>query len=521
MSLPIETVDEVERGHQIFSVIDSFWLELHSNKAMFRAYGRGLGNFLAQRYIDFLHIYNTLDRKRMPVGRPLLWKRLTFTESELLESKANILRYGDGAVYGINTGDVSMYIYGGFDGRNSHALDADADWLASSVLTNTPINASVSLVHGTDFWFDREQSSIVFRSNPFDNDKMPIVNIRDSSSAVTDREITLWAFNSFEDMHDIDNQLGALLGVHAKSSGQYRDMLNAAIDSFVDGPTQLHMMELLCNYVGIECVKNAEETVEEIQNDNTNLYIVTDKQVYVFSSKATPVVSVGDVVRRGDVLADTIVIYKDISDFYQLGGLTVSKAFGKVLSSPIAFYNEYNATEVTTVGDKTKVSVALHGSSSVIKEFWDNVHARGLETSTLAELLDLRSEPETQPTLADLPKQLNPFDLLINELRGNFAIVKIKADAILSDVSLIPISVLARKCLPPRCLVLIMVEYVFDFDYYVLDDVPGDTQPGTTEEIDVSIGSALTDDSVGLLDNPEDPYYTDSGPFAWVVKPAL
>lgn len=521
MPLPIETINEVERGSQVLSVIDSFWTELHSSKAMFRAYGRGLGEFLAQRYLDFLHIYNTLDRNFMPIARVVNWKRLSFTETQLNESTSGIMRYGDGAVYGVNTGNVVMYVYGGFGARTYKSVDIDPTWLASSVLTNTPVNASVALVHGTDFWFDSEQSSIVFRKNPFDNAAMPIVNIRSSSGAVTDREITLWAFDSREDLDDINKQMGTLLGVHAKSTKQYRDVLNAAIDSFVDGPTQLNMTDLLCGYAGVECVQNETETVEEIQRDQTNLYVITDKQAYVFSANAEATVAVGDTVRKGDVLADTIVVYKDPVDFCNMRGLTLSGAFGKVFSSPLAFYNENKDLVVTTANDKTKISVELGGSPSVIREFWDNVHARGLETGTLAEALDLRSAPDTEPGVQHLPSKVNPFTLLINELRGNFAIIRIKGDAVAATADQIPLIAIARKCLPPRCLVLIIVEYSVDFDYYGLDSTPDDMTPGTVDTLSAGVGAVMTGETIGILSDPDNPHYTDSGPFAWVVNNTL
>ena len=522
MYLPVENDNVAERGRAILGIIGSFWTELHGSRAMISAYGRGLGSFLAQQLSDFLYSLDTLSRKTMPVSKHTFWRRLVIRESSLNTSDAGALKYGGTAVFGANTGTITFYTYGGRGNDTYKSLDVATDWIHASLLCSSPVVPDVALVHGTDFWLDANTNSITFRTDPFLNANMSITTIYDDAGTESDREITLWAFDCQEDLLDMSSRFGVVLGLESASGLGYSQVVNAALDSVSSGASLFHLKEFLCGMAGVPLVRNDVEIVEDVHTTAKHLVITTDREAYLYHLNATASVAVGATVHRGDLLDDTVQVLQTQKELHTLSGLTIDRAFNTALSHPISFPNEARAVTVSTdvPSAKTKLEVSLFGDSETQKWFWEQVHAKGVASgTTFANTQDIRSTPVGEPTVAHIPANLNPFDLLMQELRPEFMAAKVKPAQFMRSSPEVSVCQVLMNMLPARMQCLVLVEHTLDFDYIGLSDTPSATQPGASDSVGTHVGVTFTDEALGIVvAASESPGYFDRGPVAWAIE---
>lgn len=467
--LPVENGDTLQRGQAILDLIGSFWLQLHSDKEMFRAYGQGLGEFMAQRYADISHTWRTLYRKHMPVHKLSYWRRVVILESSLEPLDRDRLKYADGASYGVDVDLVTVHTYGEYAVSPGAESAVEADWVYSSALVDCPIKATVMLAGGTDFYI--EDGKLMFVSNPFNNTAMPIIPVYAEDGSVSDREISLWAFNSRDDVADMYNMFGIVLGSEAASSIEYNNLINAVFDSLVQGCTNLRFIDFVCACVGIKAVRNDEETVEEIGEHNGELVVITDKGAYVFPEGSSALVRAGDVVHKGDMLADTVKVLTSMSELSLLPGASLTHAFGKRLSSAVSFPNALCSTQYELVNGKVKLSCPLEGSDSAVASYWNSVHTAGVANGrTLAQALRTSGGNVGEPSKSEVPAYINPFELLIADLVGSLLVVKIKDGALSQKLSGIDLEKLLRKFAPARAQVILKIEKTPDIEYIKLGD---------------------------------------------------
>jgi len=459
---PIENENVAERGRAFLSSISSFWREMHRDKELFIRYSSSLGELLAQRLVDTLYAFSTLGRHTMPVARQFNWKRVSFRQSDLATSTAGELKYGTEAVYGLASDNVTIRLYGDRSTSSVRKLDIPAAFVHASVLTDTPVEPSVVFVCGTDFWFDTDSSSLQFRVDPFTVSGMPVVDILDSDGYVEDKEITLWAFDCEYDVEDMSEHYGVLVGLTSTSSTDYIELVNSALDILADGPSLGSFKTFLISLAGERPVQTTGEVVQDITEVGEEWVVATDSEVYTFTSGATPVVSVGDVLTRGDAVSDAVQILDSLAELESLDGMMLDARLCSSLGNDlIGFGNEDMPIELETYGGLTKVSVELHGSSRAIRKFWADVHARGVTAgTTLADVLDLRESPTTQPWLTDLPKTINPLHLLLRELRGSLLVVKITPSSFSVNSPDVVLGTIIRRLLPARFVCMLMIETV-------------------------------------------------------------
>ena len=127
----------------------------------------------------------------------------------------------------------------------------------------------------------------------------------------------------------------------------------------------------------------------------------------------------------------------------------------------------------------TYVKFGLGGLPADVEHFFDELHARGIHYATqppnpchpgrrqgtLAQMLDSRVQPETQPTTAHLPNTINPLKFLIeNVLRNNVFVVRIFVPALgQNHLGLYNIRHL-RQLIPPQTAMVVVFELVMDLD---------------------------------------------------------
>ena len=516
---PAETDDVAERGRAFLSVIGSFWLELHKDKRLFARYASGLGEYLAQALVDVLYTSRTLARNYMPERRPFHWRRVSFRQSDLENSEAGDMKYGGDYVYGVSEENFTIKLYGDRDDSSIQKLGVDSTFVHASVLTDTPVEPSVVLACGTSFWFDTDTSSLQFRSDPFSIDGMPVVEITDGDGEVTDREITLWAFDCEYDVQDMSNRFGVVVGLISTSSEEYSKLVNMAIDMLVGGPAMSAFRSFMAAWAGERPVQSDGEVVTDVVDVAGEWVVATDQNVYTFSNEATPVVEVGDVLNQGDMLSDAVQILDQIYELEDLEGLPLDSRWCAALGRDVlGFGNEDMPIVLETVSDKTKISAEIHGGSRAVREFWERVHTAGVASgTTLADSLDLRDSPTTEPELKDLPKTINPLRLLLSEMQGALLVVKVKPWAFSSGAPNVALGNLVRRLLPPRLTCLLLIETPVTIEYFGLDE-PASSEPGASDgmSLGLALGNAFYE-SIPVGDFGSLPGVFDVGPIIWTT----
>jgi hypothetical protein len=206
-------------------------------------------------------------------------------------------------------------------------------------------------------------------------------------------------------------------------------------------------------------------------------------------------VTPGRIVAAGDALVDTVEVHELNAGVVPAGITTL--AIGPGLLAP-GYYGDlgFSAAPVPLEvaagpGRFTKVRFALGGFPADVDRFWDEVHARGVARGqTLAHLLDVRDDPQDEPTAASLPATISPLEFLVeNLLRGQTLLVRIRTGGLGPDALGLGSLRLLRRIVPPHVALLVLI------DLPPLGDSA--TMGPTSEGLDTFDGGAPLDEATG------------------------
>lgn len=369
--------------------------------------------------------------------------------------------------------------------RDYSSFPVSEDLVEVPIITNRVSFPSVVWINGIDYKLDKQKNSLIFASDPFENELISRRDVFNSDGEIVDGELGLWLFHAKTDNEYIWRHWGYALGIKHPSSHSYKKLINAIYDGLLLGGTAEIFKQLLFAVADLETVQNAEETVEQIFKDNNRLIVATDKQIYKFNERASSIVSVGDIVRPGDSLANVVEIYEfnkgvvpDTLEAVSVG----AEFFGANYQSNLAFYNrEVEVVVEENVNGKTKLSFELGGLPEDVALFWNDVHARGVAADqTIANLLDIRENPTTEPSAASLPTTINPLEFLVkNILRNNGFLVRVHADKLGPEaLPLTALKSLHRLILPHTAMIL-AIELTANMAVQYFDQPGDENTPGS------------------------------------------
>jgi len=221
------------------------------------------------------------------------------------------------------------------------------------------------------------------------------------------------------------------------------------------------------------------ETVEVVRDEGYRQLVITDKNVYEFPSAANVIVAVDDVLLAGDEMTDAVQI-TELSgydpDYSFIPALSLDKSFlsGGYFAA-LTFENQ--AVDIEYLGQdadgKTVITFRVNGFPADVEAFFEDIQTRGKEAGaeTLAELLDTRENPMTQPLPGDLPTQINPLEFIIeNTMRNHLTLIKVRTAAIRSDAPGLAIFRHFRNIVPPHTTFLVYVEIEPEMDIMELTE---------------------------------------------------
>lgn len=169
------------------------------------------------------------------------------------------------------------------------------------------------------------------------------------------------------------------------------------------------------------------ETVEETWlGPDDRWRVVTDVAAYRLPEADTPGVATGDLLPPCHPLGRAWRLHRLGLPYPALDRVVVPPAFlpASGVEGPVAFYDHAVATVVDTDGGRTRVRFPVGAESSGDADaFWAAGHAWGTGAGgrTLAEALDTRADPQTEPTAADLPGSVNPMEVACRLVFGGAA----------------------------------------------------------------------------------------------------
>jgi hypothetical protein len=484
---------QLDLPEYLLTVVGSYWAQTHDNVTLVSSLLHARAQLDAQAHNDLAELIDSISRFSVPILHRENWYVLTFRESQLNTTVLNMPRY-DGT-YRFKADN--QFNYGVPISTPLFCFDIPAELTDFTVLLNRISAASLSLVRGIDF--EVRDSVIAFTANPFDNELVPKQNVYDGNDIV-DREITFWVYRGQFDRETIYQQFGYVLNTRLPSSRAYRDFLNMIFDGLVEGTTARNVEGALAAICDVPLVKADGEVVKYLLPDRRSYWIVTDQNAYAVHLDSTITVAVGDVLKQGQTLTDTLKFYEFNRGQVPTDIAALSLGRGVLASGyyqDLVFENKTVALEVTTDDDgRTRVEFEVQGLPGDVIQFWDEVHARGTADGeqTLAQLLDRRTNPNGEPTALNLPTTINPFGFLCqNILRNNAALVKVKTSLVGPHALGMHNARLLRKLIPAHTMLLVLTE-ISAADEIVMDQAGDEQTPGYEEDVRIYLGASISEE---------------------------
>lgn len=411
-----------DNGSQLASLLGTFWSVWCGDRDFVENMMTSAGSEYFQTYLDTLDLVATKSRFNVPVFKRKYWSTLTALESEKGTYTGLSYQYGDGSL----TYSTSKYpSYGDSKQTVYYAFPIDADLKSVSGVYNRVVNPSLAWASGVDFIIDTERSLILFLEDPFSNDLIPKIEIRDENGEVTDRQFLLWLNMSEWDHEYVYEQFGYALGIWMESSSFYREFISALWDSLVLGPTRSALKLILSAISGVPFAQD-NETVTEIVNQSHATFVATDVNVYEFQPTVQLTVAAGDTLTPGQAMCTAVEILEpgNDTDWSSVAGIALGASLTGRQPSLHPITIENRTVDVVLAGydpeGRAIVRFDVSGFPTDVESFWTEAHAAGVALGkTAAHLLDIRTVAVGEPLARDLPATVNPFTFFMDNLFDN------------------------------------------------------------------------------------------------------
>jgi hypothetical protein len=387
---------------------------------------------------------------------------------------------------------------------------------------NKIIFPTVALLEHIDYIIDTKSSAIVFSENPFDNPAI-LKRAAVTSGQPDEEIVLWGFCGQFDYNYVFEQfayALGIRLKSSQGYKDLMNAVFNGLINGGASAADLDLALSAIC---GIPVTLDNHETVEVVDSDTHGVFISTDKNLYRFAATAVPVVIVGQKLKAGsqlvrgfeideffvgstygpppddeliccpapnlllatnayhDLLTETdedLLLDPNLQSCYgrkALAALSLDRGFlSACFYGDLVFENKEVPVHVNTnhVTDYTYVSFPVVGLPADVERFFDEIHYRGVlaaqaaapcppgyKRHTLAQWLDRRKNPLSEPDATHLPKTINPLKFVVeNVLRNNVFVVRINISALGQNrLGLYNIRHL-RQLLPPGTAMLLVFE---------------------------------------------------------------
>ena len=487
MSVPTTFPASELYGKQLLTALGTYWYYYFGDRDKLETHLTGVGQRRAQTYLDYLVTVGTISRFDTPVFTTENWYLMVLKDSDR-NNVTNVygqddMTYGGGNFYGAP--QTTEFLF---------PLPED-DFFGSletmPTIYNRVLYPSKLWTNGTDFDIDDDRRLIRFRDDPFASEYVAKRDVYNESGVLIDQEIGLWVYKGQWDLNLIYKHWAFAIGLLLESSEFYKDLMNAIFDGYAYGSNMLSLQTAISAMFGVPFVLEPVEHVEDIVEESTRKFVITDKHAYEFLTAATILVSVGDTLVAGQELSDAVTLIDFAGNSPDTSEVSAVVLDNNYLSGGYFAALTFENTEVDLeylgldLDGKAVVTFRIQGFPGDVELFFEKameVAAREGK-KTLAELLDLREgDPVTQPLPVNLPTQINPFEFATAEImRNHLWFLKIRTSAMNPDAPGLGQLQYFRNIVPPHTSLLIFVEIAPTTDTMDLSELGDDDTPGVSE----------------------------------------
>lgn len=160
------------------------------------------------------------------------------------------------------------------------------------------------------------------------------------------------------------------------------------------------------------------ETVEAVwMGPDDQWRIITNLNAYRLPATDTPSVAATDVLRPHSPVGSAWQLHRLGLPYPNIDRVAVPPSLlpDSDVLHPIIFYNHSVSTVIDTSDLRTRLRFPVGAASSDdANAFWTAGHTWGINEGerTLAQALDTREDPQTEPNAVDLPSNVNPFEVV-------------------------------------------------------------------------------------------------------------
>lgn len=395
---------DLDRGRNLIAVLGSFWATIYSRRDQVNSYAQATSLSVSQSFQNLLETVAALSRYDVPLFHTENWLPVTLRKSDRNTSAESIERFDRTSAHfddnrlNFDVPAVAQY----------HEYPAPKNLAGCATIFNKLLFPSLALAEKVDYVIDAERSVFIFAEDPFDSPET-IKTVIYAGAQPVDEEITLWLFKGKFDYDYVFTQFAYALGMRLKTSQGFKDLMNAVFSGLIEGgATAAALDQALAAICNIPLTLDDNEVVEIAQRDAHGTFIATDKNVYRFPEDAVPLVAVGDRLRAGAPLVDAVTVHElthgDVPA--AIAALALDAGYlSACFYGDLVFENKSVPLEVDTTHPSgfTYVSFGVGGYPADVRQFFDEIHARGVAAAT-AQRNDCFDNPIVRPTRTAFPR---------------------------------------------------------------------------------------------------------------------
>ena len=439
----------------LLNLLGTFWAEDYSGNSVLEDIGESLGRLTQETLQDVENLEKSRSRFKVELDRRLEWVSFSVLQSTITAFQSEFAKYDGKFDYSEDNG-----LQYGVSFQSLRFAVQSPSFKNVAIISSGVTSGGTVLFRGADFKI--ENNLLLFEKNPFDRDELSARNVTDEQGNIIDKEIQFWAAGVTQKKDWLQQQFGYTTKHKFFPDETGKSLLNSAFNCWTTGTTELEQKKILALQYQIPLVLMPEEVVEHIET-GTHTQIITDRNVYTYPGFNAPVVEVGDLVRQGDCLTDSLRVFEanrgqslpDWLDFVTIDPRRLPEGFSGSLSfenSPKSVINH------GVVNGYTKISFEIGGNTPDVQLFWKLVHSRGIAAGkTLAMLLN-SSNSDKPIQVGEFPL-VNPAEVLFNSVfRNNTVLFRVQVDP--QNLRQSDVRTLLKEVSPPHVNFITIVDHV-------------------------------------------------------------
>lgn len=357
---------------KVHGLLGAFWHSYYDSSEQVKSLVLSVVELQKQIAQESIELENALSRHTVDPFRKVLWYPVKVRKSQM---EADSIRY---AVYDADTVYGDGTLYGSEVGRVFTIT------VPSEIKT---AEAAVNQILEPGFIIENPEirsGKLILGVNPFDGSDFYVTEVYDIQGNVVDHEALIWLKNCEVDRDDIYNLFGYILGIKLPSSERYRDLVNAIMDSLVNGPSEGTLIKAVSAVTGIPVVRNDSETVISVSGNT----ITTDQQVYKFSDSDIITASPGDILFRNGVMSRGMNLVSGI-DSPGNPDIPAMELTQRLVPIPgfnrAVILNSDQPVKAVSVDGYSRVDIPFASVTPDTKLFNDTMWVRGLDNISLID----------------------------------------------------------------------------------------------------------------------------------------